>query len=166
MLRRPLAQTETPSNNLNSHHLIPFLHHRPNETTGYSDMRTNTNGLYKRIPMVCESSTNLPSHQHTPGMGTDHVLMQSRSSEPTLAASVALAHQTSSQNQFQYGPSNSSQDTMFLAQVNGGGSQDSDASHASINHNDCRARYDRLLEAHRKLQRTNGALEGRLYLTF
>ena len=156
MLRLPLVPTQTPANNLHSHPQMPLYNQRPNEMTGSSDIRTNTNGFVKSIPMHRESTATLGNH-HPPG--SSHILLQSRFSEPTLAASVALVQQTSSHKQPVFSVSDSSHETMSPHQLNGGGHVP-DVSQLDISHSECRSKYDRLLEAHRKLQRTNGALEG------
>ena len=163
MLRVPLVPAQTLTNNVHAHQPIPLFNQRPNEMTGLSDVRnTNTNnGFVKKLPMFREpSNTTLANHHPAPTVGSSHMLLQSRTSESSLAASVALVQQNSSQKQSAFDIPNSGHETMPPHQANGG-IHNSDVSHQfHANHNECRSKYDRLLEAHRKLQRTNGALEG------
>ena len=94
----------------------------------------------------------------TSGFELNQFSVQSLTSEASLAASVALVQQNSLQK-YAFEPPSSSYESLPPHQVNGG-SHISEASQHYVNHSECRSKYDRLLEAHRKLQRTNGALEG------
>ena len=155
MLRMPLAQPQSLTNNGHTYQQIPLFNPRSNEGTGLLDTRTmNNNGVTKKI--VPESSNNDLSN-HAP---SNSGLELTRASDSPLAASVTLVQQNSSQKSAFEAPS-SNQQSVIPNHVNGS-SHNSELSQLYVNHGECRSKYDRLLEAHRKLQRTNGALEGRL----
>ena len=160
MLRMPLVQSQSLTNNGHTYQSIPLFNQRSNEGTGLSDARAiNGNGVIKkgvREPTNNVPLPNLPSS--TSGFELNQISIQSRPSESSLAASVALVQQNSLiKSAFE--PPSSSHENVPPHQVNGGNHM-SEASQHYVNHSECRSKYDRLLEAHRKLQRTNGALEG------
>ena len=157
MLRVPVAPTQTSANDLQCYQQALIANQRPNEIIGASDNGISRNGFIGKMPLVRDPMLSLSSLP--PGVGSGHMLLQSRSSEPTLAASIAEVQQTSSHNQPVLSLPNHPHSTASTHQMNGGGLEH-DMSHLNISHNECRAKYDRLLDAHRKLQRTNGALEG------
>ena len=155
MLRMPLAQPPSLTNNGHTYQQIPLFNHRSNEGTALLDTRTmNNNGVTKNI--VPESSSDNLSNHSSSKSG----LELNRTSDSSLTASVTLVQQNSSQKSAFETPS-SSQQTIIPNHLNGT-SHNSEVSQLYINHGECRSKYDRLLEAHRKLQRTNGALEGRV----
>jgi hypothetical protein len=165
MLRTPLVPSQSLSNNVHSYQQIPLFNQRPNEVTDLSsdDGTSNNNGFVKKVPTFRDpSNTTLVTHHPTSSsMGSSgHSLLQSRASESSLAASVALVQQNSSQKQSAFDIPISSHRILSPRQINGG-IHASNMSQIHAGHNECRAKYDRLLEAHRKLQRTNGALEGK-----
>ena len=155
MLRMPLAQPQSLTNNGHTYQQIPLFNHRSNEGTGLLDTRTmNNNGVTKKIVQE-PSNDNLSNH---PSSNSGFEL--NRTSDSSLAASVTLVQQNSSQKSAFETPS-STQQSVIPNHLNGS-SHNSEVSQLYINHGECRSKYDRLLEAHRKLQRTNGALEGRV----
>ena len=155
MLRTPLAQPQSLTNNGHTYQQIPLFNHRSNEGNGLLDTRTmNNNGVTKKLGPEPPNDT-LANH---PSSSSGFEL--NRTSDSSLAASVTLVQQNSSQRSAFETPS-SNQQTVIPNHVNGS-SHNSEVSQLYINHGECRSKYDRLLEAHRKLQRTNGALEGRL----
>ena len=162
MLRAPLIPPQSLSNNVHSHQQMSLFNQRPNEVTDMSSDITNlnTNGFVKKAPIFRDpSNTSLASHHPTTSVGPGHILLQTRASDSSLAASVALVQQNSIQTSAFETPSSTYQN-MPPHQVNGG-NHTSEATQLYVNHTECRSKYDRLSEAHRKLQRTNGALEGR-----
>ena len=166
MLRVPLVPSQSLSNNVHTNQQMSLFNQRPNEVTDLSsDVRTsNTNGFVKKVPTFRDPTTTTLATHHpaitSVGSSSSHILLQSRASESSLAASVALVQQNSSQKQSAFEIPISTHGVVPLHQINGGiHAPNMTQLHAS--HNECRAKYDRLLEAHRKLQRTNGALEGK-----
>ena len=154
MLRMPLVQPPSLTNNGHTYQQIPLLNHRSNEGTGLLESRTtNNNGIAKKL--AHEPSKDVLSNLPT----SSSEFQLNRTSEASLAASVALVQQNSSQKSAFETPS-SLQQTLISNHVNGS-NHISEASQLYINHGECRSKYERLLEAHRKLQRTNGALEGK-----
>ena len=159
MLRSPLVQPQTLTNNGNSYQQVPIFNERPNELSELSDIRTSTNGFIKKSSLFREPLTSL-GNNHPTVIGSSQAVLQSRVSEPSLAASVALVQENSSQKQSAFDITHPSNETALPRHANGG-IHTTDVSQLHIGHSECRSKYDRLLEAHRKLQRTNGALEGR-----
>ena len=157
MLRVPLAPTQTSTNDLQCYQQPLIANQRPNEVIGTSGNGISRNGFIGKMPLVRDPMLSLSSLP--PGIGSGHMLLQTRASDPTLASSIAEVQQTSSHNQPVLSLPNHPHSTAPTHQMNGGGLEH-DMSHLNISHNECRAKYDRLLDAHRKLQRTNGALEG------
>ena len=150
----PLVQPQSLTNNGHTYQQIPlFNNHRSNEGTGLSDVRPiSSNGVVKKP--VQEPHRDALSNLNS----STSAFELNRASESSLAASVALVQQNSIQTSAFETPSSSYQN-IPPHQVNGG-NHTSEATQLYVNHTECRSKYDRLLEAHRKLQRTNGALEG------
>ena len=131
------------------------------------------NGFVQKTPAaIYPHGIGDPTHQGLnnlpPRLSSGHFILQSRVSEPTLNATLAQTavptHQAdpSLTNFGHQPPAIIGTTAVGLHHENGMGQISQSISPLGIiaHHNEWKAKYDRLLEAHRKLQRTNGALEG------
>ena len=121
MLRVPLVPSQSLSNNVHTNQQMSLFNQRPNEVTDLSsDVRTsNTNGFVKKVPTFRDPTTTTLATHHpaitSVGSSSSHILLQSRASESSLAASVALVQQNSSQKQSAFDASpNRNQPASFL----------------------------------------------------